>query len=130
MKKFVSITIVLSTLILMGCTQIRDQQIWTVVNNSSTDIYVEFTHDIYTETKIDTIKSGENMNVYYKEGVMQGENMESPTDLMTMLISNNQDSLVKDENIDNNWLVESEKIKKNGEERRYNFTFLVGDSDF
>ena len=53
MKKIVLVSILFSVLVLAACTQIRDQQVWTVVNNSSTDIYVEFSHDIYGETKFD-----------------------------------------------------------------------------
>ena len=60
---------------------------------------------------------------------MEGENLESPTQLITMYISNDQDSLLKDENIDANWLVESRKIRKNREERHFDFTFSVSDND-
>ena len=130
MKKILISTAVLTFLLLLGYTQIRDEKVWTVINNSSTDIYVEFKHDVYAEIHIDTIASGEKSNIFYKDGVIDGENIESPTQFITMFISNDQDSLSKDENNEENWLVESRKIRKNREERHFDFTFSVSDNDF
>ena len=61
----------LGVLILFGCTQLHDQQAWKVKNDSDSDIFVEFTHEFDSETKLDTVRVGEEKLIYYKEGIFK-----------------------------------------------------------
>lgn len=130
MKKTIKGFFILCTLIILGCSQVHDQQVWKVKNNSSTDIYVEFTHDYYSETKLDTIKPGEVQGVYYKEGKMEGEDLGNPTMFINVLIYNSTDSLTKNENLCSNWEVTLEKMRSNHEELDCKYEFTVSNSDF
>jgi hypothetical protein len=109
---------------------LRDQQIWTVNNNSSTDIFIEFKHEYDDNIRFDTISVGEENMIYYMEGLGGGQTPEDPTLSTHIFISNDTDTLTKDENLNGNWDVSIEKIKKNNDALRYDFNFTVSNSDF
>ena len=115
----------LGTFILFGCTQLHDQQAWKVKNDSDSDIFVEFTHEFDSETKLDTVGVGEEKLIYYKEGIAQGEDIEDPTQFVDVLIYNNTDTLVKDENLKSNWSVVTEEIGSNNEVLKSDYLFSV-----
>lgn len=130
MKNTIHTLLVLLALITFGCTQLRDQQIWTVKNNSSTDIFIEFKHEYDDNIRFDTISVGEENMIYYMEGLGGGQTPEDPTLSTHIFIYNNIDTLAKDENLKVNWDVSIEKIKKNNDALRYDFNFTVSSSDF
>lgn len=130
MKNTVIGLFILSSLILLGCTQLHDQQSWKIKNDSTSDIFVEFTHEFQSEIKLDTVKVGEEKVVYYKEGLIEGENIEGPTMYANILIYNNTDTLVKDENLITNWGVTIEEIGSNNEVMNCEYVFYVCDSNF
>jgi hypothetical protein len=132
MKNTILIFGLMTALILLGCTQLRDQQVWNINNDSTSDIYIEFTHTVDLETRLDTLSPGEKVTIYYIEGfaMTEGENLEDPTQYVNMSISNDTDTLIKDENLLSNWLVTSEKIRPNNDAIRYQYIFSVSDTDF
>ena len=116
-------------LCLLGCTESKDSQTWEITNDSTSDIYVEFVHNGYGANIFDTITAGQSRNIFYLNDSFE-ENFDSPTQFIYMHISNSQDTLVKDENLDANWLVTSELIEIARPERRYHYSFVVCDSNF
>ena len=120
----------IGSLLLLGCTQLRDQQNWTIKNDSTNDIFVEFTHEFNSEIRLDTIGVGEERLMCYMDGMVYGQDLEDPTLFTYMYIYNSTDTLVKDENLITNWEVTSEKIRFNNDAMRYEYKFSVNDSDF
>jgi hypothetical protein len=121
---------ILSALILLGCSQVHDQQVWKIKNDSTNDIIVEFTHNLSFETKLDTVKVGEEKAVYYKEGIAEDEDIEDPTMYTSILIYNSTDTLVKDENLKSNWSVTIEEMGGNTDAMDCEYVFSVCDSNF
>tara|TARA_B100000809_G_C15071622_1_gene506249 strand:+ start:1132 stop:1524 length:393 start_codon:yes stop_codon:yes gene_type:complete len=130
MKNTIKVFAVLTVLIVLGCSPVRDQQSWKVTNNSTDDIFIEFTHDLNSNTNLDTVSPGEEMLVYYLDTGTSGEDLEDPTLLTTVFIFNSTDSLTKDENTIDNWLVTSEKVSSYNDAIHYKYNFSVSSSDF
>jgi hypothetical protein len=121
---------IFSLLILLGCSQLRDQQSWKIKNDSTSDLYVEFTHELEAEIRLDTVKAGEEKLVYYKEGILEGEDLEDPTMFADLLIYNTMDTLVKDENLKTNWEITIKEIGSNKDVMKCDYIFSVCDSNF
>ena len=130
MKNLIIAFTVIIGLFLLGCSQVHDNQVWEITNNSSTDIYVEFEHIGYEESVAETITPGETKSIFYKDRLFTNENLESPMQFATVEISNNEGALVKDENINENLTITSKKIRKLGDVRSYTYSFILGNSDF
>jgi hypothetical protein len=113
-----------------GCTQVRDEQVWNIKNDSSTDIYIEFMYDNDAVVKLDTIESGTDKMIYYKDGLYENEDPMMAMQYSNLKIYNSQDTLVKDENDNDNWTVTSTLIYKKNDVYRYDYEFSVANSDF
>jgi len=130
MKNTTKVLFIFCSIVLLGCKQLRDQQIWSVKNNSSTTIFVNSINHFDSEERVDTIVSGEERMIYFLEGMASGQELEDPTMFTTVHIYNSTDTLTKDENLKSNWDISIEKIQKNNDALKYECDFVVSNSDF
>jgi len=130
MKNSIKVLLIFCSIVLLGCKQLRDQQIWSVKNNSSTTIFINSINHFDSEARVDTIVSGEERMIYFLEGMASSQELEDPTLFTTIHIYNSSDTLTKDENLKSNWEVSIEKIQKNNDALKYEYDFVVSNSDF
>jgi len=130
MKNTTKVLFIFCSIVLLGCKKLRDQQIWSVKNNSSTTIFVNSVNHFDSEVRVDTIVSGEERMIYFLEGMASGQELEDPTLFTAIHIYNNTDTLTKDENLKSNWEVSIEKIQKNNDALKYEYDFVVSNLDF
>ena len=130
MKILITGLISVSVLVLFACSQFENQQGWKIKNSSSNDIVVEFSHISFSNIKIDTIGPGEEKLVCYVEGMQGGENLKDPTLATDILIFNQTDTLVKDENLKSNWIINLEEIDDRNNIMNCEYKFSVVNSDF
>jgi len=130
MKNTTKVLFIFCSIVLLGCKKLRDQQIWSVKNNSSTTIFVNSVNHFDSEARVDTIVSGEERMIYFLEGMASGQELEDPTMFTTIHINNSSDTLMKDENLKSNWEVSIEKIQKNNDALKYEYDFVVSNLDF
>jgi len=130
MKNSIKVLLIFCSIVLLGCKQLRDQQIWSVKNNSSTTIFINSINHFDSEERVDTIVSGEERMIYFLEGVASGQELEDPTLFTTVHIYNSTDTLTKDENLKSNWDISIEKIQKNNDALKYEYDFVVSNLDF
>ena len=121
-------TLLLCGFILTACQKKEDEQKWIIENNSSSEIIIQYTY-IGEPINTDTIQSGTEKTIFYiRSGV--GEDLTDPTEFMFISIANAQDTLIKNENLETNWSLETVELSKRPYTYSYTYQFSVADSDF
>lgn len=119
--------LLITVLVLASCKSTTDRQ-WVVINNSSTEIIVQFDGEMESYSAETTVAAGERETIGL-ESTEAGEAAGSPTTKITdMLILNSTDSATKDFRLDSNWAVRQEDGSNSS--TTFIFSFELTDADF